>query len=122
MLLHDQLGLACLLVDFALCRNPFDEVFIFDIARTFANDRDVVLLPYGDFRPFLHFGAIGLRRIRVPSSTVKVCSGSIDLVLRSFLYSSNDASLIADDMQGAIFVERDPDALLRFAQCAGPCR
>ena len=58
VLLHDQLDLAGLFVDFALGRNPFDEVFIFDIARAFANNRNVVLFPLGDLCACFDFSAI----------------------------------------------------------------
>ncbi len=58
VLLHDQLSLTRLLIDFALCGDPFDEIFVFDIARTFANDRYVVLFPVIAIFVFLHFRAI----------------------------------------------------------------
>ena len=48
VLFHDQLSLSRLFIDFALGRNPFNEVFVLDVAWTLANDRNVVLLPMGD--------------------------------------------------------------------------
>ncbi len=48
VLLHDQLGLTRLLVDVALCRDPFDEVLVLDITGAVANNRDVVLFPFGN--------------------------------------------------------------------------
>ena len=48
MLLHDQLCLTCLLVDISFCRDPFHEVFVFDISWTVADNWNIVLFPFGN--------------------------------------------------------------------------
>ena len=108
MLFHDQLGLACLFVDFALGRDPFDEVFVFDVARTFANDRDVVLFPNGDLGLFLDFGAVGEQDAR--SELDVECLQRLDRFgAEQFFVLFQRSPFIADDVERAVLVERKPD-------------
>ena len=107
MLLHNQLGLACLLIDFALCRNPFDEVFILDIAWAVANNRNIVLFPFGDLGLLFHFRAIGEEDFRSEFD----CEGLERLNrfgAEEFLVLFKRAPFIANDVERAVFVEGNP--------------
>ena len=107
VLLHDQLDLARLLVDFALGRNPFDEVFVFDIAWAFANDRTAVLLPLADFGLLLHFRAIGKEDLRAEFDGEGL--ERLDrFVAEELLIVFKRASFVADDLERSVLIEREP--------------
>ena len=60
--------------------------------------------------------------MRVPSSTVECLERLDRLGAEQFFVLFQAAPFIADDVEGAVLVECQPDPLLRSAQCADPCR
>ncbi len=84
MLLHDELDLALFACLFRVQLKSLLRDLVFRIARSIANNWNIVLLPFGDLHAAFTF-APSATRILVPSSTVKVCKDSIDFVDSNFL-------------------------------------
>ena len=109
MLLHDQLDLARLLVDLALGRNPFDEVFIFDIAGRSQMIGMLCCSHSAIFRLDLDFCAIGKEDLR--SQLDREDLQRLDRFVRKQLLDIfQSTSFIADELQRAVLVQGEPMA------------